>query len=324
MSWTRGYTSALLACALLMAAASSSAEPAEVQDDLERAEALFTAGADYPQALELFRESYVRTHAWRALNGTALCLERLGNHVEALEAYERLLAKHAEELGPKRVERVRARIRNQSARVGRIELKLEQHGVRVSIDGEEVMRSPGELGLWLMPGAHAVEATGDGLVPFSATLRLEPGERERLNLRLAASPTASAAAPRAAEVPDSPALPPAQQDQGQGAAVSPWISWSLVGGGTLFALAGAGLLLQASADFQAFDDSVTRVADGAPRVNSGDQSLKSRAELEQTLGVVSFVVAGSALATGIVLLLWDDSSTEVGVTHQGVWARGRF
>src|SRR5690606_33025868 len=131
------------------------------------------------------------------------------------------------------------------ARVGQIHVVVEQPGVSVSVDGAAVLTGPGRLSLWLEPGAHAIAAQGEGLDPYSSTLRLEPGERQQLSIRLAGHPAGNSAPPTPSG--GAAAVPPGEtKDESSvtgSSHISAWLPWTVLGGGVLLAGVGSGLLV---------------------------------------------------------------------------------
>lgn len=315
----------LLALVLLLLPCSARADDAGQL--LERASELYKKGEDHEQAATLFRRSYELEPNWRALNGQALALTALGHHVEALTAYQRLLKKHERELGEKRADRVRSRIREASARVGHLQLEVAQPDVKVTIDGELVLEGSASKELVLDPGAHAVEARATGFEPYLATLRLEPGERQRLSITLAREqPVAmQPKPPRKDQPPETSIKQPHAQPQRDPS--TSWVPWTLAGSSAVLVGVGAVLQLQASSDFDDFDRSVERAAQSTELTTSGNRSLETRAERKQTAAIISYAVGGAALGAAVLWWVWPSESgneTQLGLTPQGIVARGRF
>ncbi len=72
---------------------------------------------------------------------------------------------------------------------GTLRLESGFDGARVSVDGEEVGTTPLERDLPLAPGAHHVEATRDGFLPFRAEVGIETGLTVRTRIELTPSLT---------------------------------------------------------------------------------------------------------------------------------------
>ncbi len=309
-----------LFAATLPGTSHADAPVADTVDDsaLAKAERAFTNGEDLAEALRLFRAAYQEQPSWRALNGAALSLEALGRHVEAFHAYEQLLAQHEQELDKQRIARVRQRIRDVSARIARVRLIVKQPGVRVRANGEQVLEGPGTKDLWLQPGAVSMEARGDGFEPYVSTLRLEPGERQRLRIALAPleqpktrPPVKSDPTPEAKH--PSQQVPPSRDEPSTHAPAPAWVPWALAGAGVTFGVVGTLFLLQSDSDFEAFDESVNRAAPGTANATTGDADLLSSGERNRAFAITGFVLSGLAATGAIVLFaLPDRSATQVG------------
>jgi len=81
-----------------------------------------------------------------------------------------------------------------------------------------------------------------------------------------------------------------------------WAPWTVIGGGVLLGLTGGALQLAASASYQQYErrrDACS--SDGRSCDQSGFAYLRDRGDLERTLGIVGYGIAGAAIVTGGVL-----------------------
>lgn len=283
---------AVLAIAALAAVlATPDRAVADAADDA-RADALldegtrqFTEDADYEGARQSFQQSYEVRPGWKALNGIALTYQEQGRYLDALETYERLLAEFGDGLTDAQRATVNRRLRELEARIGRIELRVDQPEARVLVDGKPALPVTRVL-----PGAHVIIATLAGHEPFTRSVDVRAGESVAVEVTLA---------PLAERV----RLVVEKRASRFERRFARWVPWSVVAGGATLLAAGGGFTWAAATDFAAFDEEVRRSAGEMPAAQQVDDSLKRDAELEQGIAVGLYVVGGAAIVTGLVLVL---------------------
>jgi hypothetical protein len=169
------------------------AAPAAAQDpkELARARVAFQQAIELEQAgnhsaaVRLFREvgqvrmtPQVRFHI-------ALCEDKLGKLVAALGGYELALAE-ADSVGPDFRLEVEENVNRLRARIPKLVIQRGEGAEAASIELDSVALGDSSVGVEvpLDPGPHAVTAQAPGRKPFEATVTLEAGETETLELVL--------------------------------------------------------------------------------------------------------------------------------------------
>lgn len=257
--------------------------------ELEKGGAWTEALAKFRKVAEVKMTPQVRFHL-------ALCQEKLGQLVEAMNGFELAMQEasqlHATEVldnAPKRLEALRQRI----ARL-RIEVTGDIDGTRVLLDGKALAPALVGTEIPVDPGAHTVELRrgDDVLLVRNVTL----AERDMRAMKLEAEP------PR--QLPSG--LPPAQaRVPAPPRAITPAPSGSrtpaiLAGGAGLLALAGAGVL------FGLRESAIAAVRDTCDPGTIVNCSPGARSDFERskTYTTVAAVLAGAGaagLATATVL-----------------------
>jgi hypothetical protein len=161
-------------------------------------------------------------------------------------------------------------------------------GARVSLDGKELLRAPGEARRVLLPGEHQIVAGKDGFLTSTRPLMLLPGREHREDVKLASVAGATRYEHRWAV----------------------WKPWLLAGAGAAVALVGLGLELQSSHDYDQYTSDVARLCKNSPtggctmnQLPGATRDLPPRAYAENVSAIVSFAVGGAALASGLVLVI---------------------
>ena len=174
-----------------------------------------------------------------------------------------------------------ALLRNQLAEV---EVICDQPGATVTLDGKLLFTGPGRHRGLVLPGGHQILASAPGRIPATEQIVLAPGQRARF------------------------ALAPRLPDQVRTERRWPmWKPWAVVGAGAIVMAAGSGANWRSS---QGFDD-VHREAerlcagssgcDAAP-ITAALRDQRSQAERTQTIARAIYVVGGTVLAGGAVLV----------------------
>jgi tetratricopeptide (TPR) repeat protein len=162
-------------------------EPSAAQ--LERARELFIEGSSavdegrWSDAVDSFTKSYELSGVPPALFNVGFALRALGRHVQAQEAFERLLARHRDDLAPAMLEQAEELLREQRRRVARLTVKgleketryeLRLDGIHIDDEGERPLR------LRLNPGRHSFSAATEGVQPYQWEGELADGQRIQL------------------------------------------------------------------------------------------------------------------------------------------------
>ena len=179
---------ASVACLALVAAISPSLANGGVPDEgpedaaqRQRARRQVDAGNtafeahDFDAALARFEDAYRAFPSPKILLNIAECHREMRRVVEALSHYRRFLEVADLERDSPIVPRVRERIRELEAKVGRIGVEGVLEGVGVTIDGMGEHRAPFEP-IVVSPGVHQIDLTKPGYQPVHISMSVLPGE----------------------------------------------------------------------------------------------------------------------------------------------------
>lgn len=216
------------------AAPATTPSPTDVDDRLEAAKQHFRRGVtllnagDTERALEAFLESRSLVPSRKNSTNAAICLERLGRFDEALELYEEILTRFANDLDEddrRSLAPGMAALRN---KIGYLELSSNVDGL-VVIDGRARGRLPLSTALRVLPGEREVRVLKDGYRAFTQIITVEAAKTQALAAELEPLPQpAAAAAPEPAHV--APARPPPSFHPYVGVTLGPFLAPSLDAG----------------------------------------------------------------------------------------------
>jgi hypothetical protein len=310
---------------------------AQTAEQRAAARAAAEAGADaydagqYEEAADLFLRAERLLHAPPHLLFAARSLVKLGRLVEAREFYltlsrERLpddaprAFKEAVAAGTKELDEIEPRI----ARVSVVVQGAGSEDVRVTRNSRPVPTELVGVPHPVDPGKHEYQAFAEGMESAATTVVLKEGGRETVVLTLNpipgyVRPTNNSNSSSHAADPSSPG-DDARVDR-SGSSSNGWRIGAYVGFGV--AAVGAGLgtyfVLDSSSIRQDADelhaDCLERKACTA-EVRAEIEAIDSDADAARTRGIVSFVVGGVGLVSGITFLLVDagqSSSASTGV-----------
>ena len=284
--------------------------------NVKRAELLAKAAeelareGDYGGAAKLFEKAHELTGEPILLHNIGRMYDKKGDLGAARQYYELFLQKATDpadlELGKKRLEQVLDRI------PGRVWVETDPMGARVVVDDKDVGQAP--VGpLELRRGLHRVSASLPGREVAQKDVTVEPGGEMRV--RLALTPLAPPAPPRAETGPKKPAAQPqavARVGPAPRSRFAPW-QWVAMGAGAAGIVCGGVLTYLAGRD----RDQVT----GADRkggvvvgMSQPDAvSLADAADKKDKASYALYAIGGAAVVTGVVLWVLDATGKGNGV-----------
>jgi tetratricopeptide (TPR) repeat protein len=219
----------------------------------------------------------------------ALAQLNLGQEVEARENLEQALKYGEEPLGAEQFQEARKQLQEVEQKLGRIHITCQTKGAEVTLDGTMLFIGPGSYAGWIKAKNHEITAKKQDYLSEARRVTISPGKLEELELRLV---TLS----EAADI---------------GRRWSTWKPWGVVATGGGIAVVGGTLHVFAARKFNDYDKRFQELpcAQGdSPRCLIGDAKVKNlndRLKLprrEQEIAVGSYIVGGSLVATGIMLL----------------------
>ncbi len=147
---------------------------------LEEAKVLFRDGVallnagDPERALESFLKSRAIVPSGKNTANAAICLERLGRYDEALELYEELLARFADDLDQQDREKLAPIMAALRERLGRLDISATVDAALV-VDGKPRGTLPRTTSLRLLPGKHRVRLVKEGYRTFEREVEVAVG-----------------------------------------------------------------------------------------------------------------------------------------------------
>jgi len=250
------------------------------------ARALFDEGnarleeAIFGQALENYQKALRRWNHPAIHYNMALALMSLDRPIEVHEHLTEAMRSGPEPLGAEKYENARRYMALVEKQLARVEIRSDEPGARVSLDGQHLFIAPDRVEKLMRPGTYKVSATKDGYEPRDIRQTLMPGEKTTVDVKLYTE----------AQLTRYKTRWPA------------WIPWTVVGAGVAVAAGGGLLQMQVRADYDAFDAGVLACGDEGcvPSQELTDRRL--RGNTLQRAAVGAYGVGGAALVTGAVLL----------------------
>jgi len=218
----------------------------------------------------------------------ALALVNLDQPVEMYDALEKAMAYGAAPLDQDKFERARGYKLLVEKQLARFDIVCATPGAVVYLDGHPLFTGPGRRQGRIRTGEHTVLAKGNGYAPTQLVDKLGAGEVLRLNLKLFTD-----------------------HELTRYRRVMPgWVPWTVLGSGVAIAAVGGLLHVQARDDFDEYDRLIGACAEGDPRGGCSSPSVgilgvRNRAENEQTVAIIGYVVGAVAAATGLTLAAFN-------------------
>ena len=275
---------------------------------------------NWSEARRLLLELWAQAETYDVAASLGQIEFELGNYASGARFMAFAVAHIPPKEKPETVERFKAAFEELKARVGTVRISVNQPGAEIRVNQDVVGVSPIPSDVFVESGTNVFEARlGDGR-RAEAKLDAVAGGTYTVDLALvsAADP---GVAPAQGETP-----PPYKPGPANDEAVSEGKSMVPVyvaGGVAVAGLAlGVGFTLAASGTTDDIDSLSTAIGNqscAGPTVPSECSELSDALETrdsQRNISYVSFGVAGAAIATGIVYLLWpeDTPSTSAGVT----------
>ncbi len=291
-----------LVVTLLAAATSAHAdEPSDAHAAanalLRQAQDAFVNDSDCTRALPLFEGALRLEPSWNALSGMAACRELQGQLDAAYRLYARILRDFGGVLPPRKRLRVEARIADLERKLATLELDLTPSEATITVDDTRYERA--ELPLRLNPGTHTVTISAAGHTAKTRTVTLTTGRSVTLRVMLVA-----VGPPKDAHLALAPSVPARRARPGR----SPWLWRGLALSGVAAAAGGAGLLVLAQRDFDAFDQRVMG-APGSPSLPvDAPRDRYDEGSNKRIVGVVLIGVGASAIVGALLVRFWPTRS----------------
>lgn len=291
--------------ALLLGAAIVLAAPRLALAQATEPEALIDAGVaarragDDAGALALFTQAWGRGHAPRARAQMGLAEQALGRFVDA-EAHlsEALAATQDEWIAGRRatLEEALGLVR---ARLAQLEVRVDQPGARLFVDGREVGTLPLARPLWLVPGTVVIELRAPRFASSTRRITVTAAELSRESFMLV--PATSHDDPGAERPSDS-----TEPVDGSGSAL-PTLGWITGGVGVVGLGLGVVFYVRRENAVGEYNSDACVPPTGASRDETCGAFARD-ARSAELLETISFVAGGALVAGGLALVLLSGGS----------------
>ncbi len=172
-----------------------------------------------------------------------------------------------------------------------VEIVCDKRNAQVTLDGKEIFVGPGTYKRAALAGQHSLVATKQGYITENKQLVLSPGKHVRIEIRLYTR----------------------EELLRVKRPFKKWLPWTVAGSGAAVAVLGGILHWRAKTNYEGFDSEFDALFpdNGALETDiPGDLSGRlTRADWQQRIGVTSYLLGGTALATGLVLVFLNQPTT---------------
>jgi hypothetical protein len=240
--------------------------------------------AKYREALKVWDHPAIRYNA-------AVALINLDQPLVANESLELALRFGDAPFSPDTYQQALTYRKLLRGQLAHLKVSCAESGAEVALDGARLFVAPGEATRWLSPGEHQLVARKAGYLTETRSLSLLPGKPAVETLALQ-------------EIGSLPARTVQRWPT--------WKPWAVVGAGTLLALAGVPVLLDARSDLIAYDNQITdKCAPGCAKgtVPQSAVDLRDRAHTKNIVAVSLFAVGGAVAASGVAMVILNQPRT---------------
>jgi hypothetical protein len=323
-----------LAASAIAVCLSSNIASAQTDEQRAGARVIATEGATafkegrYKDAVELFGKAESLVHAPPHLLFLARSHAKLGQFVKAREAYLKILKEQLPANAPVAFRDAQTaaadEVKSVEPHIGSLTIAISgaenAKDLTLSLDGAPVSSVMVGVPLPIDPGTHQITATASGFKATPVSVTLKDAERQTANLALtpdtsavplAMPGTPPAPAPNTAAAPPPmppPGAPPPEQPSAGGP--SPVLAYVALGVGVVGLGAGTLFALQSKSKRSDADSAANQLPTTCGSPCSADNpaaqhvaSLDDSARSAKTIAIVSYVVGGVGVATGVTLLV---------------------
>ncbi len=158
----------------------------------ERARKLFEAGnkafeqRQVDRAFKLYKQSYAIWPHPRVLFNMAVSLGFLGRPLASARTFKKVLQYGPEPITDLRYKQASERYLELMGQLANIVVTCNDAGAKLYVNGEPIGTAPLDEKITVGPGTHMITANAEGKVPYSAQVRLAPGQLKRVRVSLQA------------------------------------------------------------------------------------------------------------------------------------------
>lgn len=263
----------------------------QAEDLYEEGNGLLEQGL-FAEALVKYREALVHWEEHPRIHYKIVAvLELLGQFdVDPAAAYEhvrRALRHDGKGLDADLLDKARGFARSLRARLVELQVRCDQPGVAIELDGALLMTGPGTVARLVVPGAHQITASKPGYLTVNESLSLLLGQDHRLDLRLFTLADSSVTTRRWKR----------------------WKPWAAAGAGAALILVGGTLHWRAQVNMGRFDRDLEDRC--LRRVSCGGLDGRSPwlSEAQETAAFAAYGIGAATLAAGLFLAYTNRSQS---------------
>lgn len=232
------------------------------------------------RALGLYEKSYAIWPHPRTLFNKAVSLGFLGRPLESARAFKEVLEYGPDPISEHRYRQAVERYMELLSQLAILVVNCTDAGAKLYVNGEPIGEAPMSKKVTVGPGTHMITANLSGMVPYSAQVRLGPGELKRVNISLQAF---------------SDVVQYRMVDRYRW-----WVPTLVTGAAVVLVAAGAGMVVQGRKDI---DTLIDQVDAWSPKTSAHvfPSSERDQGVGFQQGGYVLVGLGGAAAATAVVL-----------------------
>jgi hypothetical protein len=255
----------------------------------------------FKKAAEKYREALTFWDHPAIHYNLALALINLDQPIEVYEELNKALQYGSDPLGKDKYDRAKENLRLVEGQLADIEVACNQPGAKISVDNKQVFVAPGKYAAKVRVGKHTFFGDKEGYNARAETPFVGPGEKFRIELKVYTDPELTRHRRR---------WP-----------TKAWLPYTVLGVGAVAGITGGLLQMSAQTSYDTFSARVKECQDrqpdgvGCPITEPGIQSERDSGDTKQLMGYIGYGVAGTALATGVVLT-WLNRRTPYRITPE--------
>jgi tetratricopeptide (TPR) repeat protein len=265
------------------------AQKAGAQKLLEEGNALFLK-KDYAQALEKYKAAVGSWDHPAIRFNMVRCLIQLDRPVEASDSLALALKYGAAPLEEAVYTEALSYQKLLASQIGDLDIKCDQPGVKVTLDGQHLLDCPGKEHRRVSPGQHQLVGTKDGFLTKTTEVVVIGAKTQDASVALIPLGKAAKIVHR----------------------YPTWIPWTVFGGGLVVAGFGALIQYDASSTMAAYDRSVSTNCGGAGCAKGDtriDDNQRQSALTENKIAISVMTVGAATAVVGGVLLYMNRGRT---------------
>jgi hypothetical protein len=262
---------------------------------------LYQAGA-FAAALEKWSQAYAIFPSPKILFNIGQANREVGRMVEAVEAFEKFLAK-APDAAPDLLAEARHWRDELSPKLGKLFVDCNLDGTEIALDGKTIGKSPLSGFVRVSPGSHQVTATHPAAFPAVKTVTIAGGDLLTTGIVMQGRSELAPPAGMAISTPAPPVGVEVESRRSEPAHESGWLlgrkwTWVAAGATVVFVGVAAGAGMSMQSEFDSLSKSCGQVVGGC----SADQ--RSGLDLRRDIANVFWgLSAAAAVTTGVLFFV---------------------